>query len=177
MRRRHGDRRSRWRRRQRRRRPARVRPRARVAKRGRQSREPRFASAWRRASATAAASAPRWNCARAACCTRSKPRRRPGRRSVRHRLRPRRPRDRADVVRVLWPAGILQAETELARGGGDPAARDADHRAGSQAFFLPVPLHVERHAIRVRDRLHGRRRDGRVGGARARTTCPTPTST
>ena len=88
------------------------------------------------------------------------------------------PRDRADVVRVLWPAGILQAETDLpAPAPPSSAAVVSIDRTGPQAFLLPVSLHLERHAVRVRDRLHGRRRDGGVGRDRARRMCPTPTST
>ena len=69
----------------------------------------------------------------------------------------------ADVVRVLWPAGILQAETAPRGDAGAGAALADDHRARSQALLVPVSLHVERHAVRVRDRLHGRRRDGLLG--------------
>ena len=80
----------------------------------------------------------------------------------------------ADVVRVLWPSGILQAETaatDAARRVARPAARRAEDRgARSQAVVVPVPLHVERRAVRVRDRLPGRRRDGLLAGARRSAT-------
>ena len=78
----------------------------------------------------------------------------------------------ADVVRVLWPSGILQSETTTAGQGADD-----DRRARSQAVVLSVPLHLERQPVRVRDRLPRRRRDGRLGRARRRGTRPTPTST
>ena len=44
------------------------------------------------------------------------------------------------------------------------AAGRVDRRARSQALLVPVSLHVERQAVRVRHRLHGRRRDGLLGG-------------
>ena len=87
------------------------------------------------------------------------------RRAGRHRLRSGRAAG-ADVVRVLWPSGILQAET-LHDGGrnraGDAASPFVDRRARSQALVVSVPLHVERRALRVRHRFPGRRRDGLLG--------------
>ena len=71
----------------------------------------------------------------------------------------------ADVVRVLWPSGILQAETRAGRRRRPRAAARSRHRARSQALVVPVPLHLERRAVRVRHRLHGRRRDGLLGRA------------
>ena len=71
------------------------------------------------------------------------------------------PRSAADVVRVHLAVGTLQAETT-----GDARTAD-DRRARSQAVVVSVSLHVERHAVRVRDRFHGRRRDGLLGGPRA----------
>ena len=65
------------------------------------------------------------------------------------------------AVAVGHPAG----GDDPPRAGRRPAAGDHRHRARSQALVVPVSLHVERHAIRVRDRLHGRRRDGRLGRA------------
>ena len=41
----------------------------------------------------------------------------------------------------------------------------------------PVSLHLEWRALRVRDRFHGRRRDGLLGRARQSGTRPIPTST
>ena len=41
---------------------------------------------------------------------------------------------------------------------------------------MPVPLHVERHALRVRDRFHGRRRNRLLEGP-GRGTHPIPTNT
>ena len=70
-------------------------------------------------------------------------------------------RTAADAVRVLWPSGIVQAETPAA-----PSRRyvgAADHGTGSQTLLLSVPLYLERSTVRVRDRLHGRRRDGGLG--------------
>ena len=116
------------------------------------------------ASATAAASARKWSCAPAASARRIETvvelRRR---RACGHRLRARRA-TAADAVRVLWPSGILQAETPAAT-AASRAAILRHHGARSQAFVVSVPVHLERHAVRVRDRFHGRRRDGRLGRA------------
>ena len=71
--------------------------------------------------------------------------------------------DAADVVRVLWPSGILQAET-VATAAAPRVTPLAHHRARSQALVVPLPLHLERRAVRVRDRLPGRRRDGYLAG-------------
>ena len=115
-------------------------------------------------------SAPRWRCAPAACAESSRRRRR------RRRSRPRiccsasARRTAADIVRVLWPSGILQTElAPLRRGRGDE-----DRGARSQALVVPVPVHLERLALRVRDRLSRRRRDGRLGRARRRGITPDP---
>ena len=79
----------------------------------------------------------------------------------------------ADVVRVLWPSGILQAETgacgERRRARG-AQGHSQDRRARSQALVVPVPLHVERRAVRVHHRLSRRRRDGLLAGAGLRNT-------
>ena len=75
----------------------------------------------------------------------------------------------ADVARVLWPSGILQAETASGEAGGKPAFLVGSHRdrgARSQAVVLPVSLHVERRALRVHHRFSRRRRDGLLAGAR-----------
>ena len=97
----------------------------------------------------------------------------------RRRLRPRRAHRSPTPIRVLWPSGILQ--TEVTPAPADDGSRSprtlVDHRARSQAVVVSVPLHVERHAVRVRDRLHGRRRDGLLGRRRATGNSPTPTST
>ena len=105
------------------------------------------------------------------------------------RVPPPRPADRcsasgdapaADVVRVLWPSGIAA--------GGDAAGRrrrrrmrtrhaSTVDRARSQAVVVSLPLHLERRALRVRHRLHGRRRDGLLGRARRIAPRPIPTST
>ena len=77
----------------------------------------------------------------------------------------------ADVVRVLWPAGIVQAEmppaADAPAAGVVPHADAGADRARSQAVVVPVSLHLERRALRVRHRLHGRRRDGLSGTRRA----------
>ena len=91
-----------------------------------------------------------------------------GGRAGRHRVRPRhrdRRRRRARALAVRDPA-------DGDPGGDAPptSARLDGQRARSQAVVVPVPLHLERHAVRVRHRLHGRRRDGLLGGARAANT-------
>ena len=68
-------------------------------------------------------------------------------------------RSAADVVRVLWPAGILQAEIALA----DPLTIVG---ARSQALVVPTLVHVERLSLRVRHRFPRRWRDGLVGAHR-----------
>ena len=75
----------------------------------------------------------------------------------------------ADVTRVLWPSGIVQAETAPAAAGqAGPGAAVAvpRRRARSQAFVLSVPIRVERRAIRVCHRFPWRRRDGLLGRPR-----------
>ena len=65
----------------------------------------------------------------------------------------------ADAVRVLWPSGILQAGDARV----DAAVAVAHRGAGSETLLVPLPLHMEWRALRVRHRLHGRRRDGVLG--------------
>ncbi|MGC4084369.1 MAG: VCBS repeat-containing protein [Vicinamibacterales bacterium] len=76
------------------------------------------------------------------------------------------PRPGADVVRVLWPSGILQAET-AARTGQDTESFLPSpflvEELESEAIVVSVPLRVERRTIRVRDRLPRRRRDRGTG--------------
>ena len=119
----------------------------------------------RRASATAAASARRSRCAPAACARSSRP-------------TPRRPapapadvvfglgaRAGADVVRVLWPSGILQAETAGAAAASALAGRLDVDELDRKPSSCPFLYHLERRAVRVRDRLPRRRRDGLLGRA------------
>ena len=74
----------------------------------------------------------------------------------------------ADVIRVLWPSGILQAEAAAITPPGAAAHRHRQsRRARSQTVVLPLPLHVERNEVRVPHRLPRRRRNGLLGGARA----------
>ena len=87
-------------------------------------------------------------------------------------------RDRADVVRVLWPVRHPAGGDQPSRTGAPRVCRRrVRDRTGPQAVILPVSLHLERHAIRVRDRLHGRGRDGGVGRTGRTGTCRIPTST
>ena len=87
----------------------------------------------------------------------------------------------ADAVRVLWPAGILQAEAVPLRRQSRPAAVMRHRGARQQAVVVPVPVRLERRAVRVRDRFSGRRRDGIVACAwraeHARTRSSTCAST
>ena len=74
-------------------------------------------------------------------------------------------------VRVLWPSGSSRPRAAAVDAAAAPLRRRChDRGARSQAVVLPVPLHLERHALRVRHRLHGRRRDGLLGGARRGNT-------
>ena len=57
---------------------------------------------------------------------------------------------------------------------GTAQTADLDRRARSQAVVVPVPLHLERQPLRVRDRLHGRRRDGLLGSGPATRNTPDP---
>ena len=87
--------------------------------------------------------------------------------------------DRATSIRVLWPSGTVQTEVDTGAGGttARPLAAGTlavGHRARSQAVVVPVPLHLERHPVRVRDRLHGRRRARATGWGRASGTQPDP---
>ncbi len=76
-------------------------------------------------------------------------------------------RPAADVVRVLWPSGILQAETELQTAKAAAGRRAAltitelDRKPSS----CPYLFTWNGSTLRVRDRFHGRRRDGRLAGA------------
>ncbi len=74
-------------------------------------------------------------------------------------------RTAADAIRVLWPSGILQAETTVPAPATGRAQTITVTELDRKPSSCPVPLHVERHAVRVRDRLHGWRRDGRLGGS------------
>ena len=78
----------------------------------------------------------------------------------------------ADVVRVLWPSGTLQAETGVrlelparrSLGESWPQLKvvtvtELDRKPSS----CPDPQHLERQPLRVRDRLHGWRGDGLLG--------------
>ena len=73
-------------------------------------------------------------------------------------------REAPDAVRVIWVSGIVQTETDVAATAKPAEARPAhgarDRRARPQAVVLSLPLRVERRALRVRDRLPRRRRDG-----------------
>ena len=60
-------------------------------------------------------------------------------------------RQAADVVRVIWPSGTLQAETLADT--GPVTITELDRKPSS----CPYLVRVERLAIRIRDRLHGRR--------------------
>ena len=90
-------------------------------------------------------------------------------------------RDRgADVVRVLWPSGILQAETPARAGGAAPATlpspfvvEELDRKPSSCPFLFT--WNGERFEF-VTD-FHGRRRDGLLGGARACATSRIRSST
>ena len=73
----------------------------------------------------------------------------------------------ADVVRVLWPSGILQAEAAAIA----PQAHALDRLVKSRSSIAsrrPARSCSRGTAtLRVRDRLPRRRRDGLLGGARA----------
>ncbi len=95
-------------------------------------------------------------------------------RARRSRLRARRP-PAADVVRVLWPAGILQAEIPRLQGPQAPSAPAAtaarklaltelDRKPSSCPYLYT--WNGER--VRVHHRFHGRRRDGLPARARCR---------
>ena len=150
---------------------------ARLEKRRRQPERVAARAARRRASATAAASARRSSCGPAACVRSSKRRRRrrPSRRPIwcSAWARARRPTSSACCGRR---ASCRRRRPSPRRPRGRVAGDHRD-RARSQALVVSVSLHVERHAVRVRDRLHGRRRDGRLGGAGLPGTSPIPTST
>ena len=66
----------------------------------------------------------------------------------------RNPSERNELHRSRW-SSIEQPQ--VLESGADGA--------GSQTFVVSVPLHVERLAIRIRDRLHGRRGNGRLARA------------
>ena len=74
----------------------------------------------------------------------------------------------ADVVRVLWPSGILQAETGASESGGAPAAlkgtikiEELDRKPSS----CPYLFTWNGEPLRVHHRLSRRRRDGLLAGA------------
>ena len=124
------------------------------------------------ASATARRRRRRSRCAPAACARDRNVGGDAGGRARRPRLRPRRARRgrrRARAVAVRHPAG-RDAAVAAAR---LPPPRD-DRGARSQAVVVSVPLHLERRALRVRHRLHGRRRDGLLGRRRAAYNTPDP---
>ena len=53
-------------------------------------------------------------------------------------------RTAVDAVRVLWPAGIVQAETEIANIKSQSLVA---HRAGSQTVVVSLSLRLERRAL------------------------------
>ena len=71
-------------------------------------------------------------------------------------------RSSADLVRVLWPSGILQAEVS-ASATADPAVIAFGRRARSKAFIVSVSLYVEWPSLRVHHGFHGWRRNGVLG--------------
>ena len=76
------------------------------------------------------------------------------------------PRAAPDAVRVIWVSGIVQTETDFTAATGARAAhRPRGDGAGPQALVLPLPVRLERGAVRVPHRLPGRGRDGLRGGA------------
>ena len=88
--------------------------------------------------------------------SRPRQRRRPSRRpTCCSAWAPDRGRRRPRPLAVGHPAGEMPMPRERATMN--------DRGAGSQALLVPVSLHLERLALRVRDRLHGRRRDGLLG--------------
>ena len=81
----------------------------------------------------------------------------------------------ADVVRVLWPAGIVQAETSDGwrqtfrwrqtawRQTFRFVEHRRHHRAQSQTLVVSLSVCLEWHVVRVRDRFSWRRRNGLLG--------------
>ena len=59
----------------------------------------------------------------------------------------------ADIVRMLWPTGVLQDEIQICRRQAPRISRDRPPRQ-----FLPDALRLERRALRIRRRHAGRRR-------------------
>ena len=93
-----------------------------------------------------------------------------GSRSGGRNLRPGRP-SAADVVRVIWPSGTLQAET--AGDGRALTVNELDRKPSS----CPYLYTWNGSRFDVPDRLHGRRRDRLLDGSRASGTRRIPTST
>ena len=116
----------------------------------------------------------KWSCAPAACGSARNVRGDAGARPARGRVRPRAARRRRTSCASSGPPARSRRRPSAGSGAGHR------QRARSQALVVPVPLHVERLAIRVRDRLHGRRRNrlldapGRVEHTRSRRVRPDP---
>ena len=72
-----------------------------------------------------------------------------------------------DAVRIIWVSGIVQTETETGA-AAEPGRRTAlaVRRARPQALVVPVPLRLERRAVRVPHRLPRGGGDGLHRGPR-----------
>ncbi len=84
-------------------------------------------------------------------------------------------RTAADAIRVLWPSGILQAETALYVPAADRAPESITvTELNREPYVVPVPLHVEQHVEFVTDFMGG----GEMGGWAGRRpgTSPIPTT-
>ena len=83
-------------------------------------------------------------------------------------------RKAADAVRVIWPSGILQTEIRRTRRSPRALAVEELDRKPSSCPYLYA---WNGAALRVRHRLHGRRRDGLPAWRPASATSPTRSST